>query len=158
MSLWKNASFENDVWSNMEKNLETDFHKEDTIKQTKALIVIDELNKAAELFDEVGKEKVATFLTALVVKLAEDINEFKAIVPDTKNLTPEKEVSNLKNHGWVFDLNNLSEKPKEVNEDLKEAEKAEKDLSHEELNELTNKYKLNLNNEDEDNESFEDTE
>lgn len=45
-----------------------------------------------------------------IVKSQLDNNEFKKIIElDTKKLTPAKEVENLENFGWVFDLSNVED-------------------------------------------------
>lgn len=148
---------EDEIYSTMENNLSNNFIEEET--EHKVIAAINEINMAAEIFDELGNENLATVLTDLVVKLAEDVNDFKTIIPDTKNLTPEKEVKNLKQFGWVFDLHNnddLLGKPDVKESNLQtEADENEQEISRKDLDELANKHGLNLKNEDE--EDFEET-
>ena len=126
MSIWKIAEFnDEDIISSMQNNLVNNANSE-VDPQTVAVAAIEELNKAADIFEELGQEKTAELFTKIILKLAEDSNDFKKVKIDTKGLTSKKMVENLKDHGSMFDKN-----------------KAEDGLSKKEIEELENAYGLN---------------
>jgi hypothetical protein len=65
--------------------------------QQRQTAVLQCLETAANLFDEVGLEKEASVITSLMMKLAEND-------PATSGLTDEKMLKNLEEKGWVFNV------------------------------------------------------
>ncbi len=137
MSLWKVASSEDDVFSNMENILDSNFHDkdQDNAQVNQKLEALAELSEAAKLFEEVDKTVIANFLTELVVKFADNL---------TCNPTFKKEAMKS-----------------DANEELEIISLAfendtEEDMSSQAFRELADKYDVNLKNDEEDQELFED--
>lgn len=100
------GSLESDILDSMEKNLVSNA-LENTYSFNKIAQAADYLNAAAEIFDDVGLSKEAEVITIVLEALAKSKKKVKkpskkSKDPSTKNLTPEKMVSNLKGKGWVF--------------------------------------------------------
>jgi hypothetical protein len=102
---WKFATSPEEISSSMETGLYDLAKNEDNEIETKVIIAIDNLNKAAELLDQSGEYTAAELITNLITKIAEEdiLEHFYKIDPVELKNESDKEVGNLKENGWMFE-------------------------------------------------------
>lgn len=92
----KKAIYESDIISEMNKELEYS----DSFKSavTDLSVAVENINSAAEVLDDMGFILQADKLLSILTKVAQKTD------PHTANLSSEKMVQNLLDHGTVFNL------------------------------------------------------
>lgn len=127
-----------EIESNLIKNAASLQEISDEDKYYQAL---EEINKAAEIFEEAGLSKVSSLLDDILVTFAKS----KALKKKKEKEESEKYVKNYKKQGWMFDKNDISERSNEyLTEQLEsggltkeDEDKIRKELEEEELSNLS---------------------
>lgn len=118
----KKSIFEEELIDGMHRQLIKQAVQQESDNLEKAA---DYLNSAAEIFEDVGMNKSADQILIILAKIAQK-HQHKNMDRHTKNLTSEKMMSNLKDHGTVFNLSddgqmgnlNVGEDALEVSDNL----------------------------------------
>jgi hypothetical protein len=116
----KKSVFEEELIAGMQKELVKNATNQATNNLGKA---VDCLNSAIEIFEEAGLNIQANQILKIISKIANESDHH------TKGLTSNKMVSNLKNHGTVFNLDDDGQAADDfLNADVGGLEVSEKDL------------------------------
>lgn len=126
----KKSVFEDELIAGMQKELVKNAATQATDNLGKA---VDCLNSAIEIFEDAGLNIQADQILKIISKIAQqsDENDAKNKKPDhhTNGLTSEKMLSNLKNHGTVFNLSDDGQAADDMlNAEVGDLEVSEKDL------------------------------
>lgn len=125
----KKSVFEEELIAGMQKELIKNAANQETDHLGKA---VDYLNSAVDIFEDTGMSAQASQVLQIISKIAQQTDENNAKhKPDhhTKGLTSDKMVSNLKNHGTVFNLSDDSQAADDfLNAEVGDLEVSEKDL------------------------------
>jgi hypothetical protein len=117
----KKSVFEEELIAGMQRELIKTASNQETENLGKA---VDYLNSAIEIFEDAGMKVQADQVLKIISKMATP-------KPDrhTKGLTSDKMVSNLKNHGTVFNLSDDGQAADDMlNAEVGDLEVSEKDL------------------------------
>lgn len=99
----KKSIFEEELINNMHQQL----IKQATQQNSDCLEeAIDCLNSAAEILDDIGMIKSSEDVLKVLLKIANKSLNAKINDRHTKNLSTNKMISNLKDHGTVFNMSN----------------------------------------------------
>lgn len=116
----KKSIFEEELIAGMQKELIKNASNQETDNLGKA---VDYLNSAIDIFEEAGMSVQAEQILKIISKIAGESDRH------TKGLTSDKMVSNLKNHGTVFNLSDDGQAADDLlNADVGGLEVSEKDL------------------------------
>lgn len=115
----KKSVFEDELIAGMQKELIKNATNQATDNLGKA---VDFLNSAIEIFEDAGLNVQADQVLKIISKIGNKSD------CHTKELTSEKMVINLKNHGTVFNLSDDSSADDFLNADVGGLEVSEKDL------------------------------
>jgi hypothetical protein len=116
----KKSVFEEELIKGMQKELIKNATNQATDNLGKA---VDCLNSAIEIFEDAGLHVQADHVLKIISKIANESDRH------TKGLTSDKMVSNLKNHGTVFNLSDDGQAADDLlNADVGGLEVSEKDL------------------------------
>lgn len=103
----KKSVFEDDLIAGMQRELANSFEKKASMNDLAK--AADYLHAAIEIFEEAGMTAKADQVLNILTKIAENAppkpkNPTKVSDSHTQGLTPDKMVSNLKEHGTVFNM------------------------------------------------------
>lgn len=133
----KKSVFEEELIAGMQKELIKNASNQETENLGRA---VDYLNSAIEIFEDAGMSTHANQILNIISKIAQqsDENDVRnkkpknpAAISDrhTKGLTSDKMLSNLKNHGTVFNLSDDGQAADDLlNAEVGDLEVSEKDL------------------------------
>ena len=116
----KKSVFEEELIAGMQKELIKTASNQETENLGKA---VDYLNSAIEIFEDAGLSAQANQVLKIISKIAAESDRH------TKGLTSDKMVSNLKNHGTVFNLSDDGQ----AADDMLDAEVGDLEVSEKDL-------------------------
>jgi len=125
----KKSVFEEELIAGMQKELIKNASNQETNNLGQA---VDYLNSVVEIFEDAGMSAQANQVLKIISKIAQQSDENDAKNKQdrhTKGLTSDKMVSNLKNHGTVFNLSDDGQAADDfLNAEVGDLEVSEKDL------------------------------